>query len=86
MLKQTKINKRRRQEGMPGRRRGGERRIKREPNRVYMHACESLSTDSALGTSRWVTETLEITAELQRRMHPSAGMPRTATPTAARNH
>lgn len=63
-----------------------ERRIKREPNRVYMHACESLSTDSALGMSRWVTDTLEFTAELQRRMHPSAGMSRTATPTAARNH
>lgn len=58
--------------------------IKREPDRVYMHACESLSTDSALGMSQWVTDMLEFTAGLQRGMHPSAGMSGIITPSTAR--
>lgn len=43
------------------RRRGGGREggIKRVGHSVYMHACERLSTDSACGMSRWVTDMLE---------------------------
>lgn len=42
---------------------------------VYMHACERLSTDSACGMRRWVTDMLEFAAMPRRIMHPSAGMP-----------
>lgn len=47
---------------------------------VYMHACERLSTDSAPGMSRWVTDMLEFAAMAQTRMqHPLEEMSRITT-------
>lgn len=58
---------------------GGEGDGLRVGHSVYMHACERLSTDSACGMRRWVTDMPELAAMPHRIMHPSAGMSRITT-------